>query len=112
MARVHQENAVSEGLDNDFIAECPRCLSTTVFDRYKYVKYLMGRGWDLRDTDAVLDQIVSFEAHVNAGGVDITGCAVDDAQENLYVLCGDCKDSFNRRRNAGYHEGADSWPRK
>lgn len=112
-AEKEQEKAVSEGLDNDFIAECPRCLSTTVFDRYSYIKYLEGRGWDISNYEETMDQIVSFEAHVNAGGVDIRGVGRYDAEGDLYVLCGECVGSFDRRDKAGHIERAGSeWPRK
>lgn len=110
-AEKEQEKAVSEGLDNDFIRECPRCLSTTVFDRYSYIKYLEGRGWDLSDYDKCSEQIMITESHVVAGGVSLGGNRLDREGDN-YTLCADCVASFDRRDKAGLLEGAVSWPRK
>lgn len=112
-AEIEQEKAVSLGLDHGFISVCPRCSSTTVFDRWEYVNYLEGRGWDLSDTEGVTDQITSFESHVHCGGVDITGCGRRDADGDVYCLCGDCKAAFDRRAQAGHKERAVSdWPRQ
>lgn len=110
--RLIRGEALTEAEREGLIVDCLRCANKRVFDRWSYIDYLEGRGWDIGQTDAVKEQIVIMESHLCCEGVDVRGNGRRDRDEELFVLCHDCLTSFDRRRAIGHRERAASeWPR-